>query len=232
VFYLTQCTSSAVAGPRLFAVGGMGEYRDRTIVGEYFDMQREVFREIPSLLEARGGGGGGVAGNLLILAGGFFGAAEDLGGVCEPTWVLDITDLPEVVDRNLARNRPAQASSEREGHQAVRANDGSLSTYWEPVGEGGTNTWWNLDLTQPRRLAACKPTWDSTDSRRNYSLEVSVDGTNWVGAKSEAFRQVSAHVEVVNLAGANGRYLRLQFSAGQAGWRPRLREIEVEAAEP
>jgi len=232
VFYLTQCTSSAVAGPRLFAVGGMGEYRDRTIVGEYFDMQREVFREIPSLLEPRCGGGGGVAGNLLILAGGFFGVAEDLGDVCEPTWGLDLSELSEVVDRNLARNRPAQASSEREGHQAGRANDGSLDTYWEPAGQGVTNTWWKLDLTQPRRLATCKLTWDSTDSRRNYLLEVSVDGTNWVGAKSEAFRQVSAHVEGVHLAGANGRYLRLQFSDSQSAWPPRLREIEVQGTEP
>jgi len=232
VFYLTQCTSSAVAGPRLFAVGGMGEYRDRTIVGEYFDMQREVFREIPSLLEPRCCGGGGVTGDLLILAGGFFGVAEDLGDVCEPTWVLDVSDLPEVVDGNLARNRPAQASSEREGHQAVRANDGSLDTYWEPAGEGATNTWWKLDLAGPRRLAECKLTWDSSAAMPPYVLEVSVNGTNWVAAKPEAFRRVSARVEVVNLAGANGRYLRLQFSDSQSAWHPRLREIEVQGTEP
>jgi hypothetical protein len=65
-----------------------------------------------------------------------------------------------------------------------------------------------------------------------YVLEMSVNGTNWVAAKPEAFRRVSARVEVVNLAGMTGRHLRLRLADGQAVRRPRLREVEVEGAEP
>jgi N-acetylneuraminic acid mutarotase len=95
VFYMTQCTSSAVFGPKLFAVGGMGAKRDRTTVADYFDMDQEVFRELPSIPTPRCCGGGGVVGHLLILAGGFYGAAEDLGDVCDTTWALDLRRLPE-----------------------------------------------------------------------------------------------------------------------------------------
>ena len=91
-----------------------------------------MFREIPPLLEPRCCGGRSVAGDLLILAGGFLGAAEDLGNLCEPTWVLDISELREVVDRNLARKRPAHARSEREGHQAGRAGVAEVLTVTTP----------------------------------------------------------------------------------------------------
>jgi N-acetylneuraminic acid mutarotase len=95
VFYMTQCTSSAVFGSKLFAVGGMGAKRDRTTVADYLDMEQEVFRELPPIPAPRCCGGGGVVGPLLILAGGFHGAAENLGDVCDTTWVLDVSRLPE-----------------------------------------------------------------------------------------------------------------------------------------
>lgn len=95
MFYLTQCTSSAVFGSKLFAVGGMGTQRDRTTVADYLDMEQEMFHELPPIPAPRCCGGGGVVGPLLILAGGFHGAAENLGDVCEVTWVLDVSRLPE-----------------------------------------------------------------------------------------------------------------------------------------
>ena len=118
-----------MAGPRLFAAGGMGEYRERTIVGEYFDMQREVFREIPPLLEPRCCGGGGVAGDLLILAGGFYGVAENLCFTGFDAY-QKVMALPEVNDVLLGSKGTARVALF--GGWAVQPKGGPMGRYRDP----------------------------------------------------------------------------------------------------
>jgi len=97
VFFLTQCTSSAVFGEKLFVCGGQS-YHKRTTVASYFDMMRERFFGLPDLPKPRccGGGGvaGGVVGNYIILSGGFWGVGET-GDPASPTWVLNVEKLRE-----------------------------------------------------------------------------------------------------------------------------------------
>jgi len=97
VFFLTQCTSSAVHGEKLFVCGGQSHY-ERTMVASYFDMKRERFFGLPDLPRPRccGGGGvaGGVVGNYIILSGGFWGVGET-GDPASPTWVLNVQKLRE-----------------------------------------------------------------------------------------------------------------------------------------
>jgi N-acetylneuraminic acid mutarotase len=94
VFYMTQCTSSAVYGTKLFAVGGMGAKRDRTTVADYFDMELEAFFELPPIPEPRCCGGGGVVDHHLILAGGFYGNAQDTVALRQLAAVPTILPMP------------------------------------------------------------------------------------------------------------------------------------------
>ena len=100
VFFLTQCTSSAVHGEKLFVCGGQSHY-ERTTVASYFDMKRERFFGLPDLPRPRccGGGGvaGGVVGNYIILSGGFWGVGET-GDPASPTWALNVEKLHEPGD--------------------------------------------------------------------------------------------------------------------------------------
>jgi N-acetylneuraminic acid mutarotase len=226
VFYLTQSTSSAVFGARLFAIGGMGEWRDRTTVASYFDMEQEIFHEIPSILEPRCCGGGGVAGSELILTGGFYGVAEDLGDVCAPTWVLDLRGLSTIKDRNLARHKPALAGSESEGRQAVRANDGNLDTFWAPASTSGQDQWWQVDLQNPQPLAACRITWGSGTIERDFTIETSTDGHNWTAAARDGVQRPTPRLHVADLAGRTARFLRIRLT-DERKEHPRLLEVEV-----
>lgn len=223
VFYLTQCTSSVAFGPKLFIVGGMGEWRDRTTVASYFDMEHQIFEEIPPVLEPRCCGGGGVVGSELILTGGFYGVAEDLGDVCAPTWVLDVSDLRPLKDRNLAKHKPSRAGSESEGRQAVRANDGSLDTYWS-ASHAGKEHWWQVDLQKPQPLDLCRITWGSARNERAFTVTTSLDGNEW-SASAGAVQRPSPRVCVVDLKGREARFLRISLEGSSE--LPWILEVEV-----
>ncbi len=88
VFYMTQNSSCAFLGSKLYVVGGMEKTRGRTTACELFDMEKEAFEPLPEMPDMRCCGGGGVINGRLYIAGGFFGPAKDLGDVCKPTWSL------------------------------------------------------------------------------------------------------------------------------------------------
>jgi N-acetylneuraminic acid mutarotase len=94
VFFLTQCSSSAIdAAGRLWVVGGMGEDHVRTVVTEYLDIKKAVFVRGPDIAFGRCCGGGGiVGGNTLSVMGGFV-DGPDLGNAAIPIWTLDTTKL-------------------------------------------------------------------------------------------------------------------------------------------
>jgi N-acetylneuraminic acid mutarotase len=88
VFFLVQCSASAVAGGRLWIVGGMAENRTRTLATEYLDLERGVFVKGPDIPFPRCCGGGGVVENTLVITGGFV-DGKGLGAPALPTWTLD-----------------------------------------------------------------------------------------------------------------------------------------------
>jgi N-acetylneuraminic acid mutarotase len=96
VFFLTQCSSSAIdADGRLWVVGGIGEDRARTVVSEYLDIKKAVFVRGPDIAFGRCCGGGGIAnGDTLSIMGGFVAGSDlGLGNPAMPTWTLDTTKL-------------------------------------------------------------------------------------------------------------------------------------------
>jgi len=87
VFLLTQCSASVVEDGKLWLVGGMAENRTRTVVTEYFDIEKGVFVRGPDI--AYGRCGGGIADGVLTIIGGFFVDGAGLGAPALPTWTLE-----------------------------------------------------------------------------------------------------------------------------------------------
>jgi hypothetical protein len=84
---------------------------------------------------------------------------------------------------NLARCRPATATSEDPGMYAEAAVDGSEATVWAPdAGATGSTT---VDLGQRVRLKTIAVDW--TDTRpASSSIETSLDGSTWTPAPTDA----------------------------------------------
>ena len=66
----------------------MGENRKRTVVTEYFDIEKRVFVRGPDIDYGRCCGGGGFAGGTLAIMGGFVDGAGT-GAPALPTWTLE-----------------------------------------------------------------------------------------------------------------------------------------------
>jgi N-acetylneuraminic acid mutarotase len=88
VFFLTQCSASVVEDGKVWIVGGMADNRKRTVVTEYFDIEKAVFVRGPDIAYGRCCGGGGIVGGLLTIMGGFV-DGKGLGTPALPTWILD-----------------------------------------------------------------------------------------------------------------------------------------------
>ncbi len=88
VFFLTQCSSSAISEGKVWIVGGMGDKRTRTVKTEYFDIEKRAFFRGPDIEYGRCCGGGGIANGTLAIIGGFV-DGKGLGTPALPTWTLD-----------------------------------------------------------------------------------------------------------------------------------------------
>lgn len=91
VFYLTQCSASALADGKLWVIGGMAENRSRTVETEYLDVEKGVFVRGPDISFPRCCGGGGIVEGILVITGGFI-DGKGLGAPALPTWTLKVAD--------------------------------------------------------------------------------------------------------------------------------------------
>ena len=92
------------------------------------------------------------------------------GTLTIPTRRPDLVPTPDV-----ARCRPATATSEAPGLYAEAAVDGSPSTSWSPEGAAGTLT---VTLRNATRIAALTPRWTDV-APASHTLETSLDGHTW-----------------------------------------------------
>ncbi|MBK3564006.1 discoidin domain-containing protein, partial [Streptomyces sp. MBT62] len=81
-------------------------------------------------------------------------------------------DLTPTTD--LARCRPATATSSESGRYPEAAVDGSPATAWSPGADRASLT---VDLGRPVRVGTVRPTW--TKRPASYTVEVSADGRAW-----------------------------------------------------
>ncbi|MGH3313615.1 MAG: glycosyl hydrolase family 65 protein, partial [Streptomyces sp.] len=93
---------------------------------------------------------------------------------------------------NLARCRPATASSEESGMYAGAAVDGSAATSWTPDGKKGSLT---VRLNKAVRDGGITPHWTGTEPA-SHRTEVSTDGERWRAADDAGRQRPFRYVRV------------------------------------
>ena len=137
-------------------------------------------------------------------------------------------------DTNIARGRPATASSEVNGAQtAATATDGNASTYWESANNAFPQ-WIQVDLGSATTVgkAALKLPPDAAWATRTQTLSVqtSTNGTSFstvAGPQGYTFNPASGSTVPITFAATSARYVRVLITAN-TGWPAgQLSELEV-----
>jgi trehalose/maltose hydrolase-like predicted phosphorylase len=122
---------------------------------------------------------------------------------------------------NVARCRPATASSEEAGMYAEAAVDGSGATIWAPDSSaGGGNV--TVDLGSRTKISGIAVDW--TDARpASSSIQISLDGNKWTSAPpADATGHLRNPVEA--------RYVRVNMTVASGAPRTGIREVSVTKA--
>jgi putative heme-binding domain-containing protein len=131
---------------------------------------------------------------------------------------------PRVVPVNLAKGRPATASSEQGGNGNFIRNafDGNPSTRWCASSDHRPE-WLQVDLGAPTKLNAARLDWE-TSGAYQFRLEGSKDGTTWTTIEDGSKNQHASPIDL-KFTSVNSRYVRVTFLGGN-GWGS-LNEVEL-----
>ncbi|GAA4623955.1 hypothetical protein GCM10023196_022260 [Actinoallomurus vinaceus] len=136
-------------------------------------------------------------------------------------------------DTNIARGRPASASSEvNSSFTAANATDGDANTYWEST-NGSFPQWLQVDLgaqyTIGKVTLKLPPSSDWGTRTQTLSVLTSTDGSGFSTAVGSATYTFTSPTNVVNIPtpATNARYVRVNFTAN-SGWPAgQASELEV-----
>jgi hypothetical protein len=135
-----------------------------------------------------------------------------------------------------------QASSSAEGHDASRAVDEDIRTWWSAA-SGNHGEWLTLDLAVASSISAVqvnfaddrmKSRGRGTITRQQYLVEHSLDGRAWAPLVDRRSNERDAPHEYVELAEpVHARYVRItNTSAVPAGGRFAVRDLRVFGTSP
>lgn len=125
---------------------------------------------------------------------------------------LDTRRPDQRATADLARCRPATATSEDPSAPAIAAVDGSPLTSWQPAAD---NASLQVDLGSVRPLNTLTATWEATT---RYQVALSTDGRTW--------RTVADTTDpTVNLHGARARHVRVRVTVPDPN--ARLAELTI-----
>ena len=126
--------------------------------------------------------------------------------------------------KDVARGKPAYASSTRSGSPASHALDGSTATHWSSV-PGDDKQWIYVDLGQRYPISRVRLSWDVAHASE-YTIQTLTSGTTWT-----TIYQTSAGdggVDDINGLAGLGRYVRIfAHKRGTLLKNYQLRELEV-----
>ncbi|MEN0128615.1 MAG: discoidin domain-containing protein [Brevundimonas sp.] len=139
-------------------------------------------------------------------------------------WALRVlgesSDAPAPTE--LAKGRPATASSVVGGSTAGAAVDGNGGTRWESTSADGQ--WWQVDLGQSRSVTQVQIDWE-TAAAKQFSILLGDSPTGpWRTAATVT--KTSAAADTVNVSGA-GRYLRIDAPTRLTQWGVSIWEARV-----
>ena len=115
---------------------------------------------------------------------------------------------------NLARCRPATASSEEAGEYAEAAVDGSAATVWSPTASPASLT---VDLGKVTHISSVVTTWSVT-KRPSSRILTSTDGTTWTERRANSSGKLQSPVDA--------RYVRVELTSTSTT-PPSMRELAV-----
>ncbi len=127
---------------------------------------------------------------------------------------------------NLARNKPATASSTYSSYSPSRAFDGSLSSYWRSgsLSNGNQIAWLRVDLGAAQTVGRAIVRWKDNYHAKSYQLQVSADDVNWSTVYSTTAG--AAGSQEFTFAPASTRYVRLYMTVKNKG-NYRITELEL-----
>ena len=112
---------------------------------------------------------------------------------------------------DLARDRPATASSSADGGTPALAFDGDDATAWQSA--DSTGAWVQVDLGQQKEIAGARVLWGwdtATADNAESRLEVSLDGGGWTPAVTSTLTlPLRLQPQFLSFAPAQARYVRL-----------------------
>jgi F5/8 type C domain/Glycosyl hydrolase family 65, C-terminal domain len=114
---------------------------------------------------------------------------------------------------DLARCRPATATSEEAGMYAEAAVDGSTATVWSPTASPASLT---VDLGKVTRISSVVASWSAKPA--SSRILTSTDGVTWTEARVSSTGKLQGPVDA--------RHVRLEVTSS-GGSHPGLRELEV-----
>ncbi|MBP5318969.1 MAG: discoidin domain-containing protein [Paludibacteraceae bacterium] len=131
---------------------------------------------------------------------------------------------------NLALNKPAYSSS---GNAAL-AVDGNPGSRWESA--FSDPQWLYVDLQGVYQLTSMEILWE-TASAKDYDIQVSNDGTNWVSILEVTDKPAQANRVDTEVLGGVGRYVRVYGKHRTTDWgysiyELRLYGVELPAGQP
>jgi putative heme-binding domain-containing protein len=132
-----------------------------------------------------------------------------------------------LVPENLARGKPASASSvqnpERRPEAAV---DGNPETRW-CAADAGHGYWWQVDLQGPQDLTGCRIVWEFEGRVYQYKVEGSADGKSWNLLADRTKNDDEAQSQLVKFAAKGVRYIRLTITNQSEGSWASIFEFEA-----
>jgi trehalose/maltose hydrolase-like predicted phosphorylase len=128
-------------------------------------------------------------------------------------------DLQPTAD--LARCRPAAASSSVDGNEPVAAVDGSTATSWTATSPQATLT---VDLQRTTAVRQLNIQNGNT-GQFAYNVQASVDGSHWYPIASVAASSASTHD--ITIRPRRARFIRLSFPGGGTAGAPSIAELSV-----
>jgi hypothetical protein len=126
--------------------------------------------------------------------------------------------------KNVAKGKPAYASSSQSGSATANTTDGSTSTRWSS-GTGAEKQWIYVELGQRYPISRVRLSWDAAHAS-GYTIQTLTSGTTWTTIYETSAGNGGVD-DIQNLSGF-GRQVRVfAHKRGTQLGKYSLREIEV-----
>lgn len=134
-------------------------------------------------------------------------------------------DIDIIGSENIARGRPAFASSEQDSTMAARnAVDGSMNSRWSS--STTSEQWIYIDLGRSRTITLVKLFWEAAYAK-GFQIQTSTDNVSWRTVYENY--NGSGGVTTIPLASVSGRYVKMYAFERATNYGYSLFEFEVYA---